>query len=145
MSVKKVRRRFQTPSDPERQTQMARSLPRTQSDMDHYRATPASIAAAKASAAAEREEARKAGIETDENGHLIIPELGLLRMALIENEGIPIDDRVTCSEAVEALIGQYGLRCLLRSVRVCAAVRHIEVTTRDNDRVASLLEPGDGK
>lgn len=121
-----------------------------QSDMDpehpiSLRATPESIAAAKASAEAEREEARQAGIETDADGHLVIPELRLLQMALIENEGIPIADRVTCSGAVEELIGQYGLRCLLRSVRVCAALRHVEVVTRDLDRVASLLEPGDVK
>lgn len=121
-----------------------------QADMDPinpYRtgATPESIAKAKASAEAEREEARQAGIETDADGNLVIPELQLLQMALIENEGIPIADRVRCSGIIEAAFDEFGLRCVLRSVRVCAALRHVEVVTRDLDRVASLLEPGDAK
>lgn len=112
------------------------TIARNHSDMDDhpYRATPASIAAAKAAAAAEREEARKAGIETDADGHLIIPELGLLRMALIEDLGIPLETRVACSERVSALVEEFGLQCVIRSVRCEAKVNGLDLRVIDGGK-----------
>lgn len=104
--------------------------------MDPYRpaATPESIAKAKADCEAERAKIRAAGVPVDNEGHLQIPELRPLHMALIEDCGIPLSIRTACSEKVSALVEEYGLDCLIRSVRCELAVNGMTLTVAGKDR-----------
>jgi hypothetical protein len=86
--------------------------------------TSDSIARAKADCEAARDEARRTtGLEIGPDGFARLPQ-------------------GSCLDDIEHLIDVHGLRAFLGAAAKAAAGRHIVVSFRDTDRVASLLEGG---
>lgn len=99
--------------------------------------TPESIAAAKAACLAEREQARKDGVPVTDDGRLTIPELRPLHLVLIGNAGFSLEQRVACGEAVDALVERHGLQCVLRSMRLVAAVNGFYIRVVDDEQAGA--------
>ncbi len=93
-----------------------------------------SIAAAKRINEQERADCtRQTGLQFDADGHPVLPPAKMLRMLPVLTEGVELETRVACAEAVDGLIETFGWSSVLRSMRLVAAVNglYLRVTTED--------------
>lgn len=60
------------------------------------------------------------GFDPDDDGPLSVPPIAVVA---ITNEGIPLEQRIECGEAVTALVARFGLPCVQRSLRIVEALQ----------------------